>query len=166
MLNIYKHQSFEAECSAVRAFSCHPMLIHSTFLFPRAAVQIFWSGRVTNHPDGNTQQYNIFHIARPWLMKLTTKCSDWHMPIHASCLLWWMFPAKLQGQISLEFWERETQGNTNTFHTAAPALTSKASPPALRWWDWPKVSRIHRSWIERHGRWRWERERMVLPGEI
>lgn len=56
--------------------------------------------------------------------------------------------------------------HANELYTAVPSLTSKASPPALRWWDWPKVSRIHRSWIERHGRWRWERERMVLPGEI
>lgn len=56
--------------------------------------------------------------------------------------------------------------HAHVFCAAALSLTSKASPPALRWWDWPEVSRIHRSWIERHGRWRWERERMVLPGEI
>lgn len=104
------------------------------------------------------QQYSTIHIIG--LIKATPIYSDWHMPTQADHLLFCIFPMKLRvGTFG------NVQGKVMC-GTAVPSLTSKASPPALRWWDWPKVSRIHRSWIERHGRWRWERERMVLPGEI
>lgn len=44
-------------------------------------------------------------------------------------------------------------------------LTCKASAPALRGWDRPKVPGVRRGRVEGQGRWRRERERVALPGE-
>lgn len=61
---------------------------------------------------------------------------------------------------------RASPHTSRSLQTLVDTLTCKAPPPALGRGDGTKVPRVHGGGVERQRRWRWEGERVALPGEV